>query len=244
MEQVPIPVIIHDLRGKEKIVDLDTNGLEVLQYGITLQEEFQDDSEEQRAYYEEVSNFLKKHLNASRVIVYHHVFRVRGPPRTADQCDQTHRNPAFDPHVDSDSSGIRKKVKEILGEEEADNVMQNRYQAINVWRPFGPNAIIDKPLAICDYRSIDVEKDVHLIELRGSINTSTAYTITRSTQDTHVWYYLSQMRSNEMFIFKIFDSKSDVAQFAFHTAFINENVLPSNVEQKSIELRCFVFYDQ
>ncbi|CAF4215905.1 unnamed protein product [Rotaria sp. Silwood2] len=180
----------------------------------------------------------------TRVLVYHHVFRARGPPRTTDQYDQSHRNPAFDPHVDSDPAGIRKKMKEMLGEEEAEKAMQTRYQAINVWRLLGPNAITDKPLAICDYRSIDVESDVHLIELRGSVNTSAAYTISRSTQDAHVWYYLSQMRSNEMFIFKTFDSKSDVAQFAFHTAFINENMSPLNVEQKSIELRCFIFYDQ
>jgi hypothetical protein len=47
-----------------------------------------------------------------------------------------------------------------------------------------------------------------------------------------------------MFVFKIFDSKPDVAQFAFHTAFINENEPIPNVEQTSIEIRCLIFYDK
>ena len=243
-EQIPARVTIHDLRGKEKSVDLATNALEVLKYEGSMQEQFENDSEIQRAHYEEISDVLKKHLGASRVIIYHHVFRARGHPHATEQCNQYQRNPAFDPHVDIDASGIREKIKQMLGTEEAEKVMKNRYEAINVWRPLGPNAITDKPLAICDYRSVDLEKDVHPLELRGSVNTSTAYTMSRNTQGDHIWYYLSEMRSNEMFIFKMFDSKSDVAQFAFHTAFINENVSGSDVEQKSIEMRCFIFYDK
>ena len=171
-------------------------------------------------------------------------FRARGPSSATGQCDQYHRNPAFEPHVDIDASGVREKIKHMIGIEEYEKVLQNRYQAINIWRPLGPNPITNKPLAICDYRSVDVDKDVHPLELRGSVNTSTAYTMSRNTHDAHIWYYLSEMRSNEMFIFKMFDSKSDVAQFAFHTAFINENVSGLNIEQKSIEMRCLIFYDK
>jgi hypothetical protein len=52
------------------------------------------------------------------------------------------------------------------------------------------------------------------------------------------------MKSNEMFAFKMFDSKSDVAKFAFHTAFIDQNVPIPNEVQKSLEIRCLVFYDE
>jgi len=95
---------------------------------------------------------------------------------------------------------------------------------LNIWRPLGHNAITDKPLAICDYHSIDIEKDIHPLEVRGSTNTSTARTISPNARDAHRWYYLSEMRSNEMFIFKMFDSKIDVAQCAFHTTFIKTKI--------------------
>jgi hypothetical protein len=115
---------------------------------------------------------------------------------------------------------------------------------INVWRPLGPNPITDKPLTICDYRSVDINKDVHPLTIRGAGHHSTAYTLSRNAQDTHIWYYLSRMQSDEMFVFKIYDSKPDVAQFAFHTAFQNGNGSTTNEEQKSLELRCLIFYDE
>ncbi len=52
------------------------------------------------------------------------------------------------------------------------------------------------------------------------------------------------MRSNEMFVFKIFDSNTNVAQFDAHTAFINENVPATNTEQCTVEMHCLVFYDE
>jgi hypothetical protein len=49
------------------------------------------------------------------------------------------------------------------------------------------------------------------------------------------------MRYDEMFVFKMFDSKPNVAQFAFHTAFTNKNEPMPNVEQKSLEVPLFNF---
>jgi hypothetical protein len=74
--------------------------------------------------------------------------------------------------------------------------------------------------------------------------TNEVYMISRNIQDAQKWYYLSQMRSDEMFVFKIFDSNSEVAQFGAHTAFTNESMSKMDVEQISIEVRCLVVYDQ
>jgi hypothetical protein len=182
-----------------------------------------------------MADIIKKHLGASRVIVYHHAFRSRGTPRTIDQVNDHHRNPGFLVHSDIDGPGVCQKIKQIFGEEEAAKLMKNRYVVLNVWRPLGSNPITNKPLAI------DIEKDIHPLEVRGSTNTSTATTISPNAQNTHQWYYLSNMRSNEMFVFKMYDSKTNVAQTAYHTAFKNTNVPPSDVEQKSLEMRCIVF---
>ncbi|CAF0918250.1 unnamed protein product [Adineta steineri] len=242
--RTPTHVTIHDLRGKENSVDLDTNGFEILKYNGSIHDEFDNDSEMQRHCYEEIAALLKKRLGASRVIIFNHVFRFRAVPRAADQCDENRKNPVYFAHVDNDPPGARLKVQQVLGEEEAKKVMQKRFQIINVWRPVGPNPIINIPLTICDYRSLDIDKDIHRAETRGSSNSSTNYMISCNTQDAQRWCYLSYMRSDEMFIFKIFDSNPESAQFGAHTAFINEHASQTDVEQKSLEIRCLVLYDE
>ncbi|CAF1099217.1 unnamed protein product [Rotaria sordida] len=170
--QTSVRVTIQDLRGKENTVDLDTNGFEILKYDGLMHEIFVDNSEIQRRFYEEIATVLKKRLNASRVIVFNHINRFRGPNLSADQCDSTHRNPIFSPHVDHDPPSARFKVERILGEEEANKVMQNRFQIINIWRPLGPNPIINTPLTICDYCSLDPHNDVHAGTVYNSPNES------------------------------------------------------------------------
>lgn len=237
-------LIIHDLRGKEKSVDLDINGFEVHKYEGLIKNEFDDDSEDHQRYYDEISSFLKKHLGASRVVIFNHIFRYRGQVLPDSDCGIKHKNPVFCPHVDFTPTSARSKVEALFDKTEAEKIMQNRFQLINIWRPLGPNPITEKPLAICDYSSIDIDNDVHPLEVRGSPNTGLAYTLSCKIPDSQRWYYLSNMRSDEMFIVKMYDSKPAVAQFGFHTAFINEYVPPSNIEQKSIEMRSLVLYDQ
>jgi hypothetical protein len=240
----PVRVTIRDLRDKEGSVDLDTHGFEVLKYDGHIHDEFDDDSEMQKSYYEDIIALLKKRLGASNVLIFNHIFRTRGSPRTADQCDSTHKNPGLQAHVDSDAPGVLWKVEQLLGKEEAKKAMHNRLQMINIWRPVGPNPITNIPLALCDYRSVDVDKDMHVVQYRGTPNSLSGYQMSYNAQGIQKWYYLSQMRSDEMFVFKIFDSRPDVAQFGAHSAFVNKDALPMDVEQKSVEVRCLVFYDQ
>ncbi|CAF1434835.1 unnamed protein product [Adineta steineri] len=241
----PTRITIHDLRNKEKNFNLDIHGFEVHKYKGNIQEEFPDNSEIQQSYYEELTILLKERLGASRVIVFNHVFRHRGPLRSLDKCDINHKNPAFNVHVDFDESGAHSSVKEILGEEQMNKCMQYRYQFINIWRPIGPNVITKHPLTICDYRSLNLDKDIHSAEnRRSSFSATSSYLISHNPDNTQKWYYLSEMKSNEMFIFKTFDSNFNVARFCAHTGFTNDYVPTPELQQASIETRCLVLYDQ
>ncbi|CAF3835275.1 unnamed protein product [Rotaria sordida] len=116
-------------------------------------------------------------------------------------------------------------MKEILGEEEAKNVMENRFQIINIWRPLGSNSIMNTPLAICDYSSLNLDNDVHASKIRGSPVTGSLCMISHNSQDTQ-------------------KCKPYVAQFGAHTAFTNEHVPSTDIEQCSIEVRCLVLYNR
>ena len=240
----PVRVSIHDLRHNETKFTLDKNGFEIMKYNGHVHDPFDNDSEMHRCYFDDIVNLLKKHLNASRVIIFNHIIRFRGPTLSNEQCDANHKNPIFYPHVDNSPAAVRVKVEELFGKEETEKIMQNRFQIINVWRPLGSNPIVNTPLTICDYQTIDLNNDLRISEVRNTMATTEIYMISHNSQDTQKWYYLSQMQSDEMFVFKIFDSNSTVAQFGAHTAFSNDSLPKSDVEQISIELRCLVIYDQ
>jgi hypothetical protein len=241
--QTPVNAIIHDLRGKEDSINLDTNAVEVVKYNGSIQEEFEEGSEAQKRYFEEISNFLQKKLGASRVIIFSFAFRSRTTPFTDEQSNDSHRNPAFYPHVDNDPAQVQKFVEEMIDKEEGEKAKRNRIQVLNIWRPLGPNPITNKPLAICDYTSVDLDKDVLSLKVRGKTQIYTGYTMSCNAQHAHKWYYMNEMRSDEMFLFKMYDSKPDVAQLAFHTAFNDDNAPLSDIEQKSVEIRCLISYN-
>lgn len=239
----PIRVTIHDMRGKENDFHLDNNGFEILKYHGHVNEIFDENSELRRNHYEDISSALKEFLGASRVIVFNHIFRSRGVPRAADQCAEDRKNPVFYAHVDNNHYSAHIKMEQILGSEEAKKMAGKRFQIINVWRPVGPNPITRTSLTICDFKSLDAKNCIHSTEVRNSPSSVSIYMISHDIQDTQKWYYLSHMRSDEMFIFKIFDTEPDVAQFGAHTAFVNEHEPMVDVEQTSIETRCLVCYD-
>ena len=244
LEHVHVSMTIEDIRDKENRFDLDTNAFEILKYDGSIQDEFQSGSPAQETYYREISDCLQKRLNASKVIVYNYAFRSRGLLQPDEPHDDNHREPACYPHVDIAASAVYGLTKKLLGEEAAAKAINKRVQVINVWRPLGPNSITHKPLTICDYCTVNADTDVHEYTVRGATLHAAGYLMSRSIDDTHRWYYLSQMQSNEMFAFKMADTKTGVARFACHTAFVNENVPIPDVVQKSVEVRCLVLYDE
>lgn len=234
---------IYDLRLHSKKMTLDENGFEVIPYEGVWNSEFSHESEAQNLFFQDISEILKRHLGASNIYVYHYAFRARGKPITMAECDVNHRNPLLYPHVDHDSKEARRRIEQRLGQEYTEKLVQHRHQLINVWKPIGNNPILDKPLALLDYQTVDIEKDVIPLLVGENATHPSALTISRSQTDSHRWYYLSQMCSTEMYLFKIFDSKSDVAKYAFHSAVIDENATLLDSEQKSLEIRCIVLYE-
>lgn len=58
-------------------------------------------------------------------------------------------------HVDQTEGAAEARVRRHLGDE-ADELLKNRYQIINVWRPI-ENPATDFPLAVIDWRSTSPE---------------------------------------------------------------------------------------
>lgn len=70
----PHSVAIHDVRGKEDTVSLDTTGFAFLKHSSAVIE-FTDDAAIRDKYYPEVAELLKKETGAKRVVIFDHTVR-------------------------------------------------------------------------------------------------------------------------------------------------------------------------
>ena len=91
--------------------------------------------------------------------------------------------------------------------------MQKRFQIVNVWRLLGPRSVVSTPLSICDYRSLNLDEDIHASEVRGTAATISLYMISDNTQDAQRWHHLDQIRSDEIVILKISNNNLAVLSF-------------------------------
>ena len=115
-----------------------------------------------------------------------------------------------------------------------------RFAIVNVWRPlFGP--VEDAPLAVCDARSVAAARSHRL---RSRLSRPAWAKPTRSPiRREQRWFYYPRMRRGEVLLLKCYDSREDVARFSPHTAFDDPATPQDARPRESIELRCFVAFD-
>lgn len=231
-------VLIENVRGKEDQYTLDTAGFQWVR-SPTKHTSFQNDEEIKREYYPECIEFLKKLTGAGRIVIFDHTVRRRRP----DLPDTAHtRQPATNAHGDQTPNSAAYRVRLHMGEDEAPELLKKRFQIINIWRPIRHLAL-DTPLALCDYRSVDVEKDAHPTKLIYPDRIGEAYGI--SYNPKHEWKYLRGMTPEEVTLIKCWDSIKDgrIAVFTPHTAFTDPSTPADAPLRESIEVRALVFYD-
>ena len=68
------PAVIHDIRGQEDTVSLDTTGFGFIKH-VSEEKEFVNEEVITTRYYKEVEKLLKKHTGAKRVFIFDHTIR-------------------------------------------------------------------------------------------------------------------------------------------------------------------------
>jgi len=114
----------------------------------------------------------------------------------------------------------------------------------NIWRAFsGPPQ--DVPLALCDTRTIaPADKQYCSITMRSGTGELMSWeNITYLHSERHRWCYCSDMRRDEAYVFRGFDSDPARAEQVPHSAFVNEACPASAPPRASLEIRMFAFYE-
>ncbi|OCH90912.1 methyltransferase [Obba rivulosa] len=229
----PHPVVIHDVRGKEDTVSLDTTGFQFVKH-VSEEKDFLDEEAIKTKYYKEVEELLKKEIGAKRVFIFDHTIR-----RKPDENGNTpnNRGPVERVHIDQTFDASVKRVHYHLGDE-AERLLKGRVRIINVWRPIG-NPVYHKPLAVADWRTLDKEHD--LVPVRHIYPHREGSTFSVKYNPNHRWHYLSNQTPEEVLFIKCYDSEEDRARLTPHTAFPDATSPKDAPHRESIEVRTLVF---
>lgn len=216
--------------------DFDTHGFVFVDHR-TLVGDFTDGAERERVYNREVQALIKEHCGASEVVVFDHTIRVSDEEM---QKAANVRPTVKSVHNDYTETSAPRRLREIVGEEDASRRMKKRWAIVQVWRPIRGPVLID-PLGICDGRSIPQQGFIR-VERRYRYRTGEVYHIAH--HPAHEWYYFPRMTREEAIVFKVFDSDAaKPSRFTAHSAF-DDPATPANAPpRESIETRTFAFFD-
>ena len=108
------------------------------------------------------------------------------------------RRPAAIVHIDRTVASFVDVVHQHLPTD-ASKLLEGRFQMINLWRPIA-NPAIDWPLALCDYRSLNVKKDTFPASL--VFPDYEAETVLMKYNENHKWKYLHGLTPDEFILIK------------------------------------------
>lgn len=216
--------------------DTDIHGFAFADH-LTQVRDFTDEAERARVYDAEVKALVMKHTGAADVVVFDHTVRVtdEGTGRVSGA-----RPTVKGVHNDYTERSAPVRLREIVGDAEAERCMKKRWAIVQVWRAIRGPVMID-PLGICDGRSIPQQGFIR-VERRYKYRTGEVYHI--AYNPAHEWFWFPQMTRNEALVFKVFDSDTTKpSRFTAHSAFDDPDTPPDAPPRESMETRTFAFFD-
>ncbi|KAL2019170.1 hypothetical protein VTK56DRAFT_10042 [Thermocarpiscus australiensis] len=227
-------VVVTDIAGSEDQYTLDSHGFQIVRHE-SKEKEFRDDDKIKNEYYPEVEQLLKDATGATRVFIFDHTIR-RQPDPDADKPGA--RGPVRSVHIDQSYGAAVERVRYHLPDE-AEQLLQKRFQIINVWRPI--KTILKDPLGVADANSVP---DSDLVPAALVYPQRTGETFEVKPNPAHRWYFKYAQRPDEVTLIKCYDSVTTpgVARRSPHSAFVNA-AEEDKEPRESIEVRTLVFYD-
>ncbi|KAK0638997.1 hypothetical protein B0T16DRAFT_497178 [Cercophora newfieldiana] len=212
----PVAETIHDIRGREAEFTADSHGFQVCRQETAVTD-WTDKQTVETVYCSEMEQLLKRELDGvDEVVFYDWRWFVA---------------------KDLSPLGVVKRVQYHM-RERADELLQGRVRALNVWRPTIDYPVQDRPLALCDGTSVNADDLLPTDHIKKAYTGQTSNLMYRPG---YRWHYLSHQTKEECIIFKMFDSQEGVAKHCPHVAFHHSNVSDGTPPRESVEIRALVF---
>lgn len=220
-------VAVADLRGSNWQPEFHRDGIEFINHPSVVRE-FDAGGGWKVAYDQELMQVLKDRLDAVEVIVFDHTIRIDDP--------QAPRRPARNVHNDYNEAGAQQRLADLVGEARAAEFRAAGFGFVNIWRPV-ENVIKSSPLGFIKPASMlpDDWMDIGLIypDRLGQI-------LGVADNQSHQWFYRSEMTPDEAIIFNIYDSAG--RPHLAHSALDLPGDAHASTPRKSIESRTLIRY--
>jgi hypothetical protein len=252
-------VVVRDGRPLSDSFSLDVHGF-VLARSATAVSDFFDKEEVERLYPAEAVAAVQALTGATRVAPLGWMVRTSGDASEHQKqtTGYTHRGgvqpPAGEAHVDFTPARAESLARTVYEKTFPDGKGFSRFIASSLWRVFSEPPQ-DCPLAVCDARSVGREEGVPntmfivdclpdertmLGEMENEKNAPAAAIF--HYNPAHRWWYFSNMRRDEVLLFKFHDSDPARALRTPHTAFRDPS-FPNARTRESIELRTIAYFE-
>ncbi|RYP56711.1 hypothetical protein DL771_011650 [Monosporascus sp. 5C6A] len=252
---VRVPVMAYDLRYISPRLTWQKDNFELIKRPTDVTaEHFLDKSPEGKkfiegAYYADCKALVEEVTGSKNVVPF--MYQTRHQPNVVkDIFDNRVKNGGLAAvHVDRDLGNLKHRLEWVFGEEETKRLMQKykRIGIVNVWRPFGGNAEV-LPLAMIKHNAIeDLTYDSHMRRVYSrndpmvGIKGFKGHETSAIHDHRYLYYYASDQTPNEVLVFNSFDT--DVKKVVPHAGLIDDNTREDAPDRRSVEVRCWVFYD-
>lgn len=229
-------VTVYDARQLPSIASLDKQGFALCHHPTAVKDFYSPRDSWQARYEAELKDLILAATGASEIHIFDHTLRSDS---SAVRGDRASREPATVIHNDYTDASARRRLGDLLPQEQAERWLAGRFAIVNAWRSVaGP--VITTPLACCDAETI-APNDLVASERRARERTGELELV--SWNPAHRWYYYPEMQRDEVLLIKTFDSAQDGrATRSVHTAFDNPLAGADAPPRESIESRSIVFF--
>jgi hypothetical protein len=214
---------------------LDRDGFSLFQHSSVVSNFYAAD-EVTHVYYPEIVHLITEVTGAAVVRAFTHSVRCAAKAHNGDPVIQ---QPFKLVHNDYTAKTGPLRVRGALGAQ-ATELMRHPFSVFNIWRPIhGP--LEESPLAICNCQSVAERDVIPILSKDPAGNQIIVYSLAFNSAQR--WSYFPRMHSNEVLIFKTFDSRQETpARFTFHSAFDDPNTPANAKPRESIEVRAVAFF--
>ena len=238
------PCTVHNARETTNAPTLADEGFQLFNHDIHFHDVC--DETQLQKNIEALQEFVQKQLNATATLFIGQVIRKedfeRYKPSTFVHADWNgvrvqKLGSEDDPAIFTNSDTTTQSVKHFIESTQ-------RWSIYNIWVPL--KMVVNRPLALCDIHSVKPDDVIHNLRFKdpdGDQEAAEGNILSLKYREHYRWFYYPLMQTNELLIFKQFDSAEGADDFipVFHTGFkiIDDKELRFPIRE-SIEVRFLV----
>lgn len=234
-------VRIKDARAIRHELDLDKQGFILLDHKSSVSH-LRDKVAMEETYNREVSDLLMQISGADLLLPYLQLF-VRFSAESAVKTKDETQMPSGEVHLDFTGKSFWDNVGWVQDAAGVERQDYSRVVLYQTWRAVSAPPQ-DRPLALTDSRSVTPGNYVVMDNIIGPRDVVGNVVETRLAcySEADSWYYFSNMREDELIVFKGYDSDRGDNLNVLHTSFDDTNLTVPAIPRESVESRFFAFW--